>query len=83
MRILGLLQSFNSEQEKQNHSFKSKIQAFQQDLDKKYRLFKAYTAHDSLVSKLDSFDKKLEQMATDIKQNEEQHITRIQMAQAK
>jgi len=57
MRILGLLQSFNSEQEKQNESFKSKIQAFQQDLDKKCSLFKAYTAHDSLVSKVDTFSK--------------------------
>ena len=57
MRILGLLQSFNSEQEKQNESFKSKIQAFQEDLDKKCRLFKAYTAHDSLGSKVDAFSK--------------------------
>lgn len=48
MKILGLLQDFNHEQEKQNETIKSKFGVLESEVEKKYKLFKAYTTHDNI-----------------------------------
>lgn len=46
---------------------KEKIKSLDSDVEKKYKLFKAYTTHDSLVQKIEEFETKnvnLEKMLT-------------------
>ena len=58
MKILALLQDFNAEQESQNLSIKTKMKGLESEVDKRYKLFKAYTSHDSLVGKIEEATKK-------------------------
>lgn len=67
MQILTLLQDFTGEQENINKTTKTKLAELNTSIDKKYQLFKAYTVHDELMSKLETFSDKLEQIELDMK----------------
>ena len=62
MKILALLQDFNAEQESQNLSMKTKMKNLDSEIEKRYKLFKAYTSHDSLTSKIEEASKKSENL---------------------
>lgn len=47
------MQEFNNEQEKQNETLKQKFGNLEIEVDKKYKLFKAYTTHDHMQTKLE------------------------------
>ena len=74
MQILCLLQDFTGEQENVNKTTKAKLADLTTSIDKKFQLFKAYTVHDDLISKLEAFSERIEKMEMEIKekQNENQ-----------
>ena len=54
MKILGLLQDFNSQQEAQNKSLKEKMIDLQAEVEKRFKLFTAYQSQDNLNEKVES-----------------------------
>lgn len=56
MKIVFLQQEFNGQQDKQNAQTSSKLV----ELDRKAKLFKAYTKHDGVLSKVDDIERRMQ-----------------------
>lgn len=77
MKILSLLQDFNNEQDKQNETIKHKFGLLETEVEKRYKLFKAYTTHDQLQSKLDDMDKKVSNFEKMLQNKDKQHFLKL------
>ena len=60
---------------------KTKMKNLDSEVEKRYKLFKAYTSHDSLVGKIEGASRKSENLEKTLVNKDKQHFMRMSQIQ--